>query len=1207
VQIGRSASPRVTVLSPTSARAVVPAGWPGTVDVTVDSAAEPPSTLEQSFTYLDDSLSIDSLVPDEGPASGGSEVVLLGNGFSPDLVVRFGPVAALQVTVDSPGAARVILPAGLPGTVDVVVEQPGQPPARLVAGFTYLDDAPPPLSAVECVPGSGPVSGGGSVAISGSGFAEGVLVRFGGQEAEAVRRLSSTVLVAVVPPSLAARAGTVELQVRNPDGQTVTLPRGYTYLAEEIELDPVLEGVAPNQGPVGGGTAVAIQGRDLLGVQRVLIGGQQALALERVGPALLLCTTPPGVPGPAALQLTLDDGRTLQLPAAFFYFDPSSRVAGPTLSTIFPTAGPLAGGTPFRLQGSGFVAGARVVVGGLPADRVQRPGSTVLTGRTPRSSREGAVDVVVYHPDGRSATLSRAFSYYLPGPASPPAPRLTGLNPLTASTLGGTAVAASGDGLLPGLELFVDGIPASDVARANATRVTFAAPPHVEGPVTVTVVNPDGKFSDLEGGLTYLAEPPTVREVVPSQGPAGGFSALIMHGAGFDPQARVQVGGRDCLATLVLDPATILATTPPGEPGPADVSVLHPNGQQATLPGAFTYLEGAYLDPPPELLAIHPARGPLEGGTMARVEGRGLAPGGHMLFGGSEARDVLVVDGQVATLVTPAHAEGEVELIWLNPDGQAAVLRRGFRYALAAGAAPSIGGLTPNRGPESGGSAVIVAGAGFTQGSEVFYGGVPAASVAVLGPGFVSTLSPPHAPGAVTVTITGEDGRSTSLVDGFLYVPSPQLLGILPAFGPIQGQTAIQLGGRHFVGGATVLLGGVACPDVQVRGENLITARTPPSLPGKVDVVVRNPDGQEARLAQGFEYLLRPTLASIWPTSGPADGGTRAVVQGTSFRSGARLFLGGVEASALTVVDETTLTAILPAGPPGEAQLLLRNPDAQEATLERAFLRIDPGELGPAPTVDSCFPSAGALAGGTSVRIAGTGYLPGAQAFFAGRPATTGFVDPAHVSARTPPHPAEAEVRVELTNPDGRTGRLNGCYRYTDALGGEPAPLVGAVQPGEGPTAGGADVVVTGDYFQEGCLLLVGNRLASSVVRVGPQRIEARTPPGEPGLVSLLVTNPDGKVGWLPNAYRYLAPPRVVAVTPGEGPSSGGTTITVRGQGFVAGLQLRLSGIQTGLVQVVSAEEIRAITPPNAPGPAEVAVINPDGQLGTLPAGFVYT
>ncbi|MEW6777291.1 MAG: IPT/TIG domain-containing protein [Bdellovibrionota bacterium] len=70
------------------------------------------------------------------------------------------------------------------------------------------------------------------------------------------------------------------------------------------------------------------------------------------------------------------------------------------------------------------------------------------------------------------------------------------------------------------------------------------------------------------------------------------------------------------------------------------------------------------------------------------------------------------------------------------------------------------------------------------------------------------------------------------------------------------------------------------------------------------------------------------------------------------------------------------------------------------------------------------------------------------------------------------------------------------------------------------------------------------------------------------------------------------------------GLTSGGQTITVTGANFQAGAQVRLSKL---LAQVTTSSDtqISATMPIGSPGPAEVVVINPDGQVKSFPQALI--
>jgi len=83
-------------------------------------------------------------------------------------------------------------------------------------------------------------------------------------------------------------------------------------------------------------------------------------------------------------------------------------------------------------------------------------------------------------------------------------------------------------------------------------------------------------------------------------------------------------------------------------------------------------------------------------------------------------------------------------------------------------------------------------------------------------------------------------------------------------------------------------------------------------------------------------------------------------------------------------------------------------------------------------------------------------------------------------------------------------------------------------------------------------------------------------------------------------------PPIVSAVSPGSGPSSGNTLVTISGTGFTSGASVTIGGVAGLSVVVVSGTTITAITPGGVAGPVDVTVSNFDRQVSTLVGGFAY-
>jgi hypothetical protein len=83
-------------------------------------------------------------------------------------------------------------------------------------------------------------------------------------------------------------------------------------------------------------------------------------------------------------------------------------------------------------------------------------------------------------------------------------------------------------------------------------------------------------------------------------------------------------------------------------------------------------------------------------------------------------------------------------------------------------------------------------------------------------------------------------------------------------------------------------------------------------------------------------------------------------------------------------------------------------------------------------------------------------------------------------------------------------------------------------------------------------------------------------------------------------------PPTLTGVSPGSGPTAGGTSVTLTGTNFASGATVSFGGAAATSVVVVNATKITANTPPHKQGSVSVVATNSDGQNGTLSAGFTY-
>ncbi|HKP11437.1 MAG TPA: IPT/TIG domain-containing protein, partial [Blastocatellia bacterium] len=113
-----------------------------------------------------------------------------------------------------------------------------------------------------------------------------------------------------------------------------------------------------------------------------------------------------------AMGLTAFPGASATAQSMADFFDTSASPT-PSVSGVTPNTGPTAGGTSVTISGSGFTAGATVMIGGAPATNVSVNGSATITAVTPAHAA-GAVSVAVTNTNGLSGTLVNGFTYSVP-------------------------------------------------------------------------------------------------------------------------------------------------------------------------------------------------------------------------------------------------------------------------------------------------------------------------------------------------------------------------------------------------------------------------------------------------------------------------------------------------------------------------------------------------------------------------------------------------------------------------------------------------------------------------------------------------------------------------------------------------------------------------------------------------------------------------
>ena len=1178
----------VTVNSTTSLTFITPAHAAGNAAVSVTTAGGTSAAIAGGFTY-EGAPTASSLSPNAGSTAGGTVITISGTNFIPDntsVTIGGTVVSAAAVTVNSSTSLTFTSPAHSAGNVAVTVSTAGGTSANIPGGFTY--NTYPTANTLS--PAFGSAAGGTSVTLSGSDFIVGATsVTIGGIviPAAAVTVTSSTSLTFVAP---AHNAGNASVTVTTPGGTSLAVPGGFTYAGL-----PTATSLNPNTGSSAGGVNVTVNGTNFVtGNTSVSIGGTvvAASAVTVTSPTSLTFITPAHTAGTAEVLVSTAGGSSAPIPGGFTYVD------APTATGLSPGFGPVAGGTPVTVTGSGFVVGATsVTVGGtvVPASAVTvDPSTTSLSFSTPAHAA-GTVAVTVTTAGGISGVVPGGFTYAA-------APTATALNPSSGPVTGGTVVTVNGTQFIAGDTSVTIGGQTVAATVNSPTSLSFSTPAHAAGNVAVTVATAGGVSMPIAGGFTYTAAP-TATGLTPGFGPVIGGTPVTVTGSGFVVGATsVTVGGTVVPASAVIvDPSTtsLSFSTPAHAAGTVAVTVTTAGGTSGVVPGGFTYEEA------PTAAAISPASGPVVGGTLATVSGSHFVAGNTTVsVDGTlvSASSVTVISATSLTFITPAHAAGMAEVLITTAGGSSAPIPGGFTYVDA----PTATGLSPGFGPANASTLVTVNGSNFIMGATLVTIGGMDVEATVQSPTSLTFTAPAHAAGTVTVTVTTPGGTSAAVPGGFTYEEVPTATAISPASGPVVGGTLATVSGSHFVAGnTTVSVDGtlVSASSVTVISATSLTFITPAHAAGMAEVLITTAGGSSAPIPGGFTYVDAPTATGLSPGFGPANASTLVTVNGSNFIMGATLVtIGGMDVEA-TVQSPTSLTFTAPAHAAGTVTVTVTTPGGTSAAVPGGFTYEE------APTATALSPASGSINGGTAVTISGTNFVPGdtsvrvdgidvaAPQVTVNSSTSLTFITPAHVAGT---------VAVTVHTSSGSVS-VPGGFTYTN-----DAPLATLLTPDSGPTTGNTLVTIAGDHFVVGATsVTIGGIIipAANVTVHSATSLEFHTPVHAAGNVAVSVTTPSGTSSNVPNGFTYTSPVTVSSLTPTFGPTAGGATVTVYGTNFALNnTSVTIGGIviPAGSVNVISSTQLEFITPINTAGNVSVYITVAGINSGFVPGGYTY-
>ncbi|HEX4186898.1 MAG TPA: IPT/TIG domain-containing protein [Solirubrobacteraceae bacterium] len=376
-----------------------------------------------------------------------------------------------------------------------------------------------------------------------------------------------------------------------------------------------------------------------------------------------------------------------------------------------------------------------------------------------------------YHGNGELSSFQGTCSFACPEPVE--LEELSGVAAVSAGLANGLALLSSegtvkawgageagqlGDGTFEGSTpaVSVSGLSGAS-AIAAASEASFAL--RADGSamvwgygvsdVPVPMSGFAGAVGIAAGASTGLAFGPfaTVTAVPPSSGSTVGGTPVNVAGVNLSGATSVQFGSTPATSFTVHSDTSLSAVSPPHPAGTVDVMVTTPvDTNLAALGDRFTYVA------PPTVTKVTPAIGSTVGGASVTIKGTSFTGATQVRFGSVEATNFTVTSGTSMTAVTPAEAEGKVDVHVTTQYGTSATSTKDH-YTFA----PTVTGVSPNSGPRTGGASVTVTGTGFALGTtatKIKFATKSGTSVNCTSSTTCTVVTPVHEPGIVDVRVT---------------------------------------------------------------------------------------------------------------------------------------------------------------------------------------------------------------------------------------------------------------------------------------------------------------------------------------------------------------------------------------------------------------------------------------------------------------------
>lgn len=610
----------------------------------------------QTISFIYRAPEVQLIDPATGPAFGYASVTITGKFFGdrpprsdnqPLVLIDNRPCHSTKWI--SPTQLKCITPPMAPNTdvknrdfvrvpVSVAVVVDGMHSSPLpVAELAYIYQRPR-VFAVE--PAQGPSYGGNAIRVLGKQLGNGAKeviseVLVGGDACMEVKRVDDYELTCTVPPG---RPGKQSVQVLvngvvaipkmienatsaalGTNTSNATVPASITYKFLPMEVYDI----EPKEIPSYGGSEVHVRGQylgnsaDLNPV--VFIGGHACRKTTWISSTYLVCTSAPAASGFRTVTVKIGETSSKTVGA------PKIKVQDPTVAQISPSRGGQSGETRVIITGKYFghdtgptSTSVVAMIGGMPCLSTTRVSNDTLVCLTPPGYHrsEGRVSVEVHGHMGGTTNSTPAVTFnYIPI-------KVFSADVLSGPAEGGYTISVRGEAFGPRSSAFIGPRKCLETTiREAGVSLDCTVPPGIgrDHAIEVRVRN----ISSLVEGdeIRFSYDPPVVTGVSPAEGPKGGSGRVNVTGSGFGSPSFghipiVKFGNTVATGVELVSDSGLSCIVPPGV-GRLPISVEIAEQISPTTSVEYTYT-------PAKILNVYPTTGPVRGGWLLTIEGKGF-------------------------------------------------------------------------------------------------------------------------------------------------------------------------------------------------------------------------------------------------------------------------------------------------------------------------------------------------------------------------------------------------------------------------------------------------------------------------------------------------------------------------------------------------------------------------------------------------------